>query len=48
MKTKKEKTEPTKVAKEENSVKILPPRQDRPAALFWDVYRNTPPSDNGR
>jgi hypothetical protein len=31
------------VTPEENSVCILPPRTKRPAALFWDVYRNTEP-----
>ena len=30
---------------DENTVRILPPRWKRPAALFWDVYRNSAPAE---
>lgn len=41
--TTKTKAPEVQVTPEENSVCILPPRKKRPAALFWDVYRNTEP-----
>jgi hypothetical protein len=41
--TTKTKVPEAQVTPEENSVCILPSRPKRPAALFWDVYRNTEP-----